>query len=168
MPGAPLFQIRANATPRHIIRRFACSVGWVVWWLPGQAHAHDVGGLILLSGRVSLFFAALFYGALTWRVMRNQRFRWVFMSGHCPFMFAPFLLAWWPWPSSEVELGWVLLANLVACLPLLIALASTKRWLPAALLLCLGSWAIPPVLALVAAMLLGVLGLALRPFGLVD
>ena len=32
----------------------------------------------------------------------------------------------------------------------------------------LGSWAIPPVLALAAAMLLGVLGLALRPFGLVE
>jgi hypothetical protein len=53
-------------------------------------------------------------------------------------------------------------------LPLVIALALTKRWSLAALLLCLGSWATPPLIALVAALLLGVFGLALKPFGLVD
>jgi hypothetical protein len=123
---------------------------------------------MLLSGRVSLFFEALLYGALTWRVLRNQRYRWGLVSGHVPVLLAPFLLAKWPWTSSEVELGWVLLANVVSCLPLVIALALTKRWSLAALLLCLGSLATPPLIALVAALLLGVFGLALKPFGLVD
>ena len=49
-------------------------------------------------------------------------------------------------------------------LPLVIALALTKRWSLAARLLFIGSWATPSLIALVA----GILGLALKPFGLVD
>ena len=154
-----------------VVTAQSCAVAGslVLWLAPRDAFAQDFAGLLLTLGHISVPAAAVFYGGLTWLVARGRAWQIGLTATHLLIAISPYALSEARLFSVGNDLSALIFLNLCACLPLASALAATRRWVELSSLLLLGSWMLPPVLALAAPFVpwgLRLLGWLLRPIGL--